>query len=106
MKYYIAYGSNLNIKQMAWRCPTAKKLHTAELVGYRLEFRAGRGTLMLPFRRMRTAKSLSCSGKYSRMMNGLKQANITINRKILADLAVNDAAAFAALANQAKAALK
>ena len=43
---------------------------------------------------------------YSRMMNGLKQANITINRKILADLAVNDAAAFAALANQAKAALK
>ncbi len=43
---------------------------------------------------------------YNRMMNGLKKANITINRKILADLAVNDAAAFAALANQAKAALR
>ena len=39
MKYYIAYGSNLNIKQMGYRCPTAKKLYTAELEGYRLEFR-------------------------------------------------------------------
>ena len=43
MKYYIAYGSNLNTKQMGWRCPTAKKLHTAELEGYRLEFRGGKG---------------------------------------------------------------
>lgn len=43
---------------------------------------------------------------YSRMMDGLKKANITINRKVLAELAVNDAAAFTAIANQAKAALK
>ncbi|MGI6199390.1 MAG: 50S ribosomal protein L20 [Christensenellales bacterium] len=42
---------------------------------------------------------------YSRMMNGLKKSGIEINRKILADLAVNDAAAFTALAEQAKAAL-
>jgi large subunit ribosomal protein L20 len=39
---------------------------------------------------------------YSKFMFGLKQANITINRKILADLAVNDAEGFAALAETAK----
>ena len=42
---------------------------------------------------------------YSRFMNGLKKAGIEINRKMLADLAVNDKAAFAALVNTAKAAL-
>lgn len=40
---------------------------------------------------------------YSRMMNGLKKANVAINRKMLADLAVNNPAAFAELANVAKA---
>ena len=39
---------------------------------------------------------------YSRMMNGLKKAGIEINRKMLAELAVSDAAAFAELANVAK----
>ena len=42
---------------------------------------------------------------YSRFMNGLKKGQITLNRKVLADLAVNDAAAFTALCEQAKAAL-
>lgn len=42
---------------------------------------------------------------YSTLMNGLKRANITINRKQLADLAVRDAAAFASLAEQARQAL-
>lgn len=42
---------------------------------------------------------------YSKLMHGLKLANIDVNRKMLADLAVNDAAAFAALAEQAKTAL-
>ena len=37
---------------------------------------------------------------YSRFMNGLKKANIELDRKILADLAMNDAKAFAALAKQ------
>lgn len=40
---------------------------------------------------------------YSQLINGLKQAEIEINRKILADLAVNDEAAFAHLATMAKA---
>ena len=42
---------------------------------------------------------------YSTFMNGLKKANITLNRKMLAELAVSDAAAFAGLAEKAKAAL-
>ena len=40
---------------------------------------------------------------YSQMMHGLKVAGIDINRKMLAELAVNDAAGFAALAEMAKA---
>ena len=39
---------------------------------------------------------------YSRFMNGLKQSGVELNRKALADLAVKDPAAFAALAGQAK----
>ena len=42
---------------------------------------------------------------YSKLMHGLKLAGIEMNRKMLADLAVNDAAAFTVLAEQAKAAL-
>ena len=42
---------------------------------------------------------------YSRFMNGLKKANIELDRKILADMAMNDAAAFSAVVAQAKAAL-
>ena len=42
---------------------------------------------------------------YSKMMHGLKLAEIEVNRKILADLAVTDAAAFAALAEAYKKAL-
>ena len=43
---------------------------------------------------------------YSRFMSGLKKAGIELNRKMLADLAVKDAAAFGALVTQAKAALE
>ena len=39
---------------------------------------------------------------YSRLIEGLKKADVEINRKILADMAVNDAAAFAKLAELAK----
>ncbi len=42
---------------------------------------------------------------YSRLINGLKQTGIELDRKVLADLAVHDKAAFAALAEQAKARL-
>ena len=40
---------------------------------------------------------------YSRLMNGLKTAGIEINRKMLAEMAVNDSAAFSQLAVKAKA---
>ena len=43
---------------------------------------------------------------YSRFMRGLSQANIKLDRKVLADIAVNDAKAFSDLITTAKAALK
>ncbi len=42
---------------------------------------------------------------YSTFMNGLKKANITLNRKMLSEIAINDAAGFTALTEKAKAAL-
>ena len=42
---------------------------------------------------------------YSRFMNGLKKAGIGLNRKMLAELAVSDMAAFTSLVEKAKAAL-
>lgn len=42
---------------------------------------------------------------YSRFMNGLMKAGITLDRKVLADIAVHDATGFAALAEKAKSAL-
>ena len=43
---------------------------------------------------------------YSKMINGLKVAGVDINRKMLAELAISDPAAFAALAETAKNAVK
>lgn len=51
------------------------------------------------------AQARVCGLSYSRFMNGLKQAEIDVDRKVLADLAVHDKTAFAALAEQAQAAL-
>jgi len=42
---------------------------------------------------------------YSRLVDGLKKANIEMDRRVLADLAINDKEAFAAVVNQAKSAL-
>ena len=42
---------------------------------------------------------------YSRFMHGLKLANVTIDRKVLADIAVRDANAFSALVKMSKDAL-
>ena len=38
-RYYIAYGSNLNIRQMQQRCPGARIIGTAEVPNYRLMFK-------------------------------------------------------------------
>ena len=42
---------------------------------------------------------------YSTLMNGLKKADITLNRKMLSEIAINDPDGFTAIAEKAKAAL-
>ena len=42
-KLYVAYGSNMNIGQMARRCPTAEVIGKSVLKGYRLLFRGDKG---------------------------------------------------------------
>jgi large subunit ribosomal protein L20 len=51
------------------------------------------------------AGARECGMSYSRMINGLKKANIMIDRKVLADIAMHDSAAFAVIAEKAKVAL-
>ncbi len=51
------------------------------------------------------AASRSLGLTYSRFMAGIKKAQIEIDRKVLADLAVNDPAAFASIVEKAKAQL-
>lgn len=51
------------------------------------------------------AQSRECGLSYSQLINGLKKAGIELDRKVLADMAVHDKVAFAAVADRAKAAL-
>lgn len=51
------------------------------------------------------AAARECGLSYSRLINGLKKAEIDIDRKVLADIAVMDKLAFANIAEQAKTAL-
>ena len=41
-KYYLAYGSNLDVRQMAWRCPNASVVGTAVLKDWKLLFRGSK----------------------------------------------------------------
>ena len=70
----------------------------------------GRKARKRDFRRLwitRISAAAKINGmNYSTFMNGLKKAGICLNRKMLAELTVSDAAAFASLAEKAKAALK
>ena len=52
-----------------------------------------------------SAQAKVCGINYSRLMCGLKKAGINLNRKMLAEIAVHDKEAFAALVEKAKAAL-
>lgn len=69
----------------------------------------GRKLKKRDFRRLWITRiSAACKANgmnYSTFMNGLKKANITLNRKMLSEIAINDAAGFAALTEKAKAAL-
>ena len=51
------------------------------------------------------AAARECGLSYSRFMNGLSKADIEIDRKVLADLAIHDTTAFGQLAEKAKQAL-
>lgn len=48
------------------------------------------------------AAARECGLSYSRMIDGLKKQNIVIDRRVLADLAIHEKEAFAALAEKAK----
>ncbi len=52
-----------------------------------------------------SAACKACDINYSRFMNGLKKAGITLNRKMLSEIAIADKEGFAKLVEQAKAAL-
>ena len=52
-----------------------------------------------------SAQAKVCGINYSQFMNGLKKAGITLNRKMLSEIAISDKEAFAALVEKAKAAL-
>ncbi len=69
----------------------------------------GRKRKKRDFRRLWIARINAASRAYgitySRFMNGLKKADISINRKMLAELAVNDSNAFMQLVEKAKASL-
>ena len=70
----------------------------------------GRNQKKRDFRRLWITRiSAACKQNgmnYSTFMNGLKKANVTLNRKMLSEIAIADPAAFTSLAEQAKAALK
>ena len=70
---------------------------------------AGRKAKKRDFRRLWitriSAQAKVCGMNYSTLMHGLKVAGIELNRKMLAELAVSDKEAFAAIAEKAKAAL-
>lgn len=51
------------------------------------------------------AAARECGLSYSRMINGLSKASIVLDRKVLADIAVYDKAAFAVIAERAKVSL-
>ena len=52
-RLYIAYGSNLNLEQMAHRCPTAEVVGTAVLRNWKLWFRGGNGGAVATVKRER-----------------------------------------------------
>ena len=70
---------------------------------------AGRKIKKRDFRRLWITRiSAACKANgmnYSTFMNGLKKANVTLNRQMLSEIAISDPAAFTALCEQAKAAL-
>ena len=86
----------------------SKQYRSAKLAVMRAQNHAyiGRRLKKREFRRLWIARINAAARinglSYSRFVNGLKLANVDVNRKMLADMAVNDAAAFTQLADLAK----
>ena len=85
-----------------------KSANTQGIVSYRYAFR-DRRQRKRDFRKLWIARINAAARmnniSYSQLMHGLRVAEIDMNRKMLADLAVNDAAAFTSVVEAAKAAL-
>ncbi len=85
-----------------------KSANTEVMVSYRYAFR-DRRQRKRDFRKLWIARINAAARmnniSYSQLMHGLRVAEIDMNRKMLADLAVNDAAAFTSVVEAAKAAL-
>ena len=91
------YGSKSKIFRAA--NPAVMRSLRSAFVGRKLKKRQYR---QLWIARINAAARLN-GLSYSKLMNGLKKGGIDINRKMLADMAINDATGFTALVNAAKA---
>jgi len=87
---------------------TFKAAHTQIMVSYRYAFRYRR-QVKRDFRKLWIARINAAARmneiSYSKLMHGLKLANVDINRKMLAQIAIEDPKAFTSLVDTAKKAL-
>ena len=95
--YFGAKSKNYRIARQA-----VMKSGNYAYIGRRLKKRDFRNLWIARINAGARANGLS----YSKFMHGLKVANVQLNRKVLADIAVNDAKTFAQLAETTKANLK
>lgn len=95
--YFGAKSKNYRIARQA-----VMKSGNYAYIGRRLKKRDFRNLWIARINAGARANGLS----YSKFMHGLKVANVQLNRKVLADIAVNDSKTFAQLAETAKANLK
>ena len=112
-------GATMTHKRRAKTLKLAKGYYGAKSKHFRMAKQAvmksgnyafiGRKAKKRDFRRLWITRiSAACKANdinYSTFMNGLQKAGITLNRKMLSEIAIADSKAFAALVEQAKAAL-
>ena len=94
--YFGAKSKNYRIARQA-----VMKSFNYAYIGRRLKKRDFRNRWIARINAAARANGMS----YSKFMYGLKKANVELNRKVLADIAVNDAQSFAKLVETAKASL-
>jgi len=95
--FYLARHSNFKTAKTA----VMRALRSAEM-GRKLKKREYRRLWIARINAAARMNNIS----YSRLMDGLKKAGVTLNRKMISEMAINNPAAFTELVNTAKAALK